>query len=122
EIDHLVWCEQRIHQLGSHTSVLNPLFYSLSFGMGAIAGVISDRVSLGFVAATEDQVCKHLAEHLEQLPTEDGKSRAILQQMLSDEEHHAESALEAGGFRFPAPVKFGMGMLAKVMTKSTYRI
>ncbi|RMR56927.1 Ubiquinone biosynthesis protein COQ7, partial [Pseudomonas syringae pv. syringae] len=122
EIDHLVWCEQRIHQLGSHTSVLNPLFYSLSFGMGAVAGVISDRVSLGFVAATEDQVCKHLAEHLEQLPTEDGKSRAILQQMLSDEEHHAESALEAGGFRFPAPVKFGMSVLAKVMTKSTYRI
>ncbi|GBH14715.1 Demethoxyubiquinone hydroxylase [Pseudomonas syringae pv. actinidiae] len=122
EIDHLVWCEQRIHQLGSHTSVLNPLFYGLSFGIGAVAGVISDRVSLGFVAATEDQVCKHLGEHLEQLPIEDGKSRAILEQMLSDEEHHAESALEAGGFRFPAPIKFGMGVLAKVMTKSTYRI
>ncbi|KPZ29180.1 2-nonaprenyl-3-methyl-6-methoxy-1,4-benzoquinol hydroxylase [Pseudomonas viridiflava] len=122
EIDHLVWCEQRIHQLGSHTSVLNPLFYGLSFGMGAAAGIISDRVSLGFVAATEDQVCKHLSEHLEQLPVEDNKSRAILEQMLSDEEHHAESALEAGGFRFPAPVKFGMSILAKVMTKSTYRI
>ncbi|NVL26939.1 demethoxyubiquinone hydroxylase family protein, partial [Pseudomonas syringae pv. actinidiae] len=107
---------------GSHTSVLNPLFYGLSFGIGAVAGVISDRVSLGFVAATEDQVCKHLGEHLEQLPIEDGKSRAILEQMLSDEEHHAESALEAGGFRFPAPIKFGMGVLAKVMTKSTYRI
>lgn len=122
EIDHLVWCEQRIHQLGSHTSVLNPLFYGLSFGMGAAAGIISDRVSLGFVAATEDQVCKHLSEHLEQLPVEDNKSRAILEQMLSDEEHHAESALEAGGFRFPAPIKFGMSILAKVMTKSTYRI
>ncbi len=122
EIDHLVWCEQRIRQLGSHTSVLNPLFYSLSFGMGAAAGLISDKVSLGFVAATEDQVCKHLSEHLEQLPVEDDKSRAILEQMLSDEEHHAESAREAGGFRFPMPVKFGMGLLAKVMTKSTYRI
>jgi ubiquinone biosynthesis monooxygenase Coq7 len=73
EIDHLVWCEQRIHQLGSHTSVLNPLFYGASFGIGAVAGLISDRISLGFVAATEDQVCKHLNEHLEQLPVEDEK-------------------------------------------------
>ncbi|WP_434679368.1 2-polyprenyl-3-methyl-6-methoxy-1,4-benzoquinone monooxygenase [Pseudomonas sp. R1-18] len=122
EIDHLVWCEQRIRQLGSHTSVLNPVFYGLSFGIGAAAGLISDRISLGFVAATEDQVCKHLNEHLEQIPAEDAKSRAILEQMLNDEEHHAESALHAGGFRFPAPVKFGMSVLAKVMTKSTYRI
>ncbi|MFS2160592.1 2-polyprenyl-3-methyl-6-methoxy-1,4-benzoquinone monooxygenase [Pseudomonas sp. Pseusp122] len=122
EIDHLVWCEQRIHQLGSHTSVLNPLFYGLSFGIGAVAGLISDKVSLGFVAATEDQVCKHLNDHLEQLPPEDEKSRAILEQMRIDEEHHSESALEAGGYRFPAPVKFGMSLLAKVMTKSTYRI
>ncbi|RON76818.1 2-polyprenyl-3-methyl-6-methoxy-1,4-benzoquinone monooxygenase [Pseudomonas fluorescens] len=122
EIDHLVWCEQRIHQLGSHTSVLNPLFYGMSFGIGAVAGLISDKVSLGFVAATEHQVCKHLNEHLEQLPAEDEKSRAILEQMRIDEEHHAESALDAGGFRFPAPVKFGMSLLAKVMTKSTYRI
>ncbi|AMB83930.1 2-octaprenyl-3-methyl-6-methoxy-1,4-benzoquinol hydroxylase [Pseudomonas agarici] len=122
EIDHLAWCEQRIRQLGSRPSVLNPLFYGLSFGIGAAAGLISDKVSLGFVAATEDQVCKHLNEHLEQLPAEDEKSRAILEQMRIDEEHHAESALDAGGFRFPTPVKFGMSLLAKVMTKSTYRI
>ncbi|WP_300731912.1 2-polyprenyl-3-methyl-6-methoxy-1,4-benzoquinone monooxygenase [Pseudomonas sp.] len=122
EIDHLAWCEQRIRQLGSHPSVLNPLFYAMSFGIGAAAGLISDKVSLGFVAATEDQVCKHLNEHLEQLPLEDEKSRAILEQMRIDEEHHAESALSAGGFRFPAPVKFGMSLMAKVMTKSTYRI
>ncbi|WP_341961569.1 2-polyprenyl-3-methyl-6-methoxy-1,4-benzoquinone monooxygenase [Pseudomonas sp. RC10] len=122
EIDHLVWCEQRIRQLGSHTSVLNPLFYGMSFGIGAVAGLISDKVSLGFVAATEDQVCKHLNEHLEQLPIEDEKSRAILQQMRTDEELHAEGAIEAGGYRFPAPVKFGMSLLAKVMTKSTYRV
>ena len=88
----------------------------------AAAGLISDKVSLGFVAATEHQVCKHLDEHLEQLPAEDEKSRAILEQMRIDEEHHAESALDAGGFRFPAPVRFGMSVLAKVMTKSTYRI
>lgn len=122
EIDHLVWCEQRIHQLGSHTSVLNPLFYGMSFGIGAVAGLISDKVSLGFVAATEHQVCKHLEEHLEQIPEEDAKSRAILEQMRIDEELHAENALDAGGYRFPAPVKLGMSLLAKVMTKSTYRI
>ena len=122
EIDHLAWCEQRIRQLGSHPSVLNPLFYGLSFGVGAVAGLISDRVSLGFVAATEDQVCKHLDDHLSQLPAEDEKSRAILQQMRSDEEQHANSALAAGGLRFPAPLKFGMSLLAKVMTKSTYRV
>ncbi|MDR0280045.1 MAG: 2-polyprenyl-3-methyl-6-methoxy-1,4-benzoquinone monooxygenase [Paucimonas sp.] len=122
EIDHLVWCEQRIRQLGSSPSVLNPLFYGMSFGIGAVAGLISDKVSLGFVAATEHQVCKHLDEHLEQIPPEDEKSRAILEQMRIDEEHHADMALDAGGFRFPAPVKFGMSLMAKVMTKSTYRI
>ena len=122
EIDHLAWCEQRIRQLGSQPSVLNPLFYGLSFGIGAVAGLISDKVSLGFVAATEDQVGKHLNEHLQQLPAEDEKSRAILEQMRIDEEHHAEAALDAGGFRFPAPVKLGMSLMAKVMTKSTYRI
>jgi len=122
EIDHLAWCEQRIRQLGSHTSVLNPLFYGLSFGIGASAGLISDRISLGFVAATEDQVCKHLDEHLDQLPAGDEKSRAILEQMRVDEEHHSTAAIEAGGLRFPAPVKFGMSLVSKVMTKATYRI
>ena len=122
EIDHLAWCEQRIRELGSHPSVLNPLFYGLSFGVGAVAGLIGDRVSLGFVAATEDQVVKHLDEHLQQIPAEDRKSRAILQQMKSDEQQHATTALEAGGLNFPAPLKFGMSLLAKVMTKSTYRI
>ncbi|MCW3149600.1 2-polyprenyl-3-methyl-6-methoxy-1,4-benzoquinone monooxygenase [Stutzerimonas stutzeri] len=122
EIDHLAWCEQRIRQLGSHTSVLNPLFYGLSFGIGASAGLISDRISLGFVAATEDQVCKHLDEHLAQLPAEDEKSRAILEQMRVDEAQHSTAAIDAGGLRFPAPVKFGMSLMAKVMTKTTYRV
>ena len=122
EIDHLAWCEQRIRELGSQPSLLNPLFYGLSFGVGAVAGLISDRVSLGFVAATEDQVCKHLDEHLAQIPQEDRKSRAILEQMRIDEEQHSSNALAAGGLRFPAPVKLGMILLAKVMTKSTYRI
>lgn len=122
EIDHLAWCEQRIRQLGSHTSVLNPIFYGLSFGIGASAGLISDRVSLGFVAATEDQVCKHLDDHLGQLPAGDEKSRAILEQMRDDEAQHSTAAIEAGGLRFPAPVKFGMSLVSKVMTKATYRI
>jgi ubiquinone biosynthesis monooxygenase Coq7 len=122
EIDHLAWCEQRIRQLGSHTSVLNPLFYGLSFGIGASSGLISDRISLGFVAATEDQVCKHLDEHLGQLPAGDEKSRAILEQMREDEEQHSTAAIEAGGLRFPAPIKFGMSVVSKVMTKATYRI
>lgn len=122
EVDHLVWCEQRIRELGSQTSLLNPLFYGLSFAIGATAGAISDKVSLGFVAATEDQVCKHLDDHLQQIPEADRKSRAILEQMRIDEEEHATSALDAGGYRFPAPIKFGMSLMAKVMTSSTYRI
>lgn len=122
EIDHLAWCENRIRELGSQPSLLNPLFYGLSFGVGAVAGLISDKVSLGFVAETEDQVCKHLDEHLRQLPAADQRSRAILQQMRIDEAQHANNALDAGAMRFPAPVKLGMSLLAKVMTKSTYRI
>jgi len=122
EVDHLVWCEQRIRELGSQPSLLNPLFYGLSFAIGASAGAISDKVSLGFVAATENQVCKHLDDHLQQIPESDRKSRAILEQMRIDEEEHAISALDAGGYRFPAPIKFTMSLMAKVMTRTTYRI
>ncbi|MNN36206.1 2-nonaprenyl-3-methyl-6-methoxy-1,4-benzoquinol hydroxylase [compost metagenome] len=122
EIDHLAWCEQRIRELGGRPSLLNPLFYGLSFGIGASAGLISDRVSLGFVAATEDQVVKHLDEHLAQLPPGDQRSQAILEQMREDELQHATAALDAGGLRFPAPVKAGMSLLSKVMTRATYRI
>ncbi len=122
EIDHLAWCEERISQLGSHTSVLNPLWYGLSFGIGAGAGLISDRISLGFVAATEDQVCKHLESHLDALPEEDHKSRAVVEQMLVDEAKHAHTALEAGGLRFPGPIKAVMSLVSKAMTKTSYRV
>lgn len=122
EIDHLAWCEERVRELGQRPSVLNPLFYGLSFGMGAAAGLISDRLSLGFVAAVEDQVCKHLDEHLEQLPIVDEKSRAILEQMRIDEEKHSTTAISAGGLKFPKPIKVGMTLLSKVMTKTTYHI
>lgn len=122
EIDHLAWCEQRVKELGENTSRLNPLWYALSFGIGATAGLISDKLSLGFVSATEDQVCKHLESHLEQLPEQDTKSRTIVEKMLEDEAKHARSALEAGGVEFPAPVKGIMSIVSKAMTKTSYRI
>jgi len=122
EIDHLVWCEERLSELGSRTSLLNPAFYAMSFSIGAAAGVAGDKWSLGFVEATEDQVCKHLEDHLEQLPEDEHKSRAILEQMLIDEREHGTKALEAGGQKFPAPVKSLMTVVSKVMTATTYRL
>ena len=122
EEDHLAWCEQRLIELDSHPSYLNPLFYGLSFGLGAVAGAAGDKWSLGFVAATEEQVCNHLRDHLAQLPVHDQKSRAILTQMLSDEEHHGNVALEVGGKPFSQPAKNVMASVAKLMTKTTYRI
>jgi len=122
EIDHLAWCEQRIEALGSHTSLLNPAWYGLSFGIGATAGLISDKVSLGFVAATEQQVCKHLEQHLSELPEHDSQSRAVVEQMLVDEAKHAHAALNAGGAEFPAPIKMIMTLVSKVMTRASYRV
>jgi ubiquinone biosynthesis monooxygenase Coq7 len=122
EIDHLVWCEERLRELDSHTSYLNPLWYGLSFGLGAVAGAIGDEVSLGFVAATEERVCRHLRDHLKQLPEEDRRSRLILQQMLDDEQRHGENALDAGGRDFPQPVKDAMSAVSKLMTESSYRV
>lgn len=122
EIDHLVWCQDRIDALGSHTSYLNPVWYGLSFAIGAGAGLVSDKVSLGFVAATEDQVCKHLQDHLQELPMSDNRSRAVVEQMLEDEARHADMALNAGGYNFPAPVKGLMTLVSKVMTTTSYRI
>lgn len=122
EIDHLVWCEERLNQLGSRTSLLNPVFYAASFSIGAAAGLAGDKWSLGFVAATEDQVCKHLTDHLKELPESDGKSRAILEQMLKDEAEHGSNALAAGGHEFSAAAKKLMAAISKVMTQTTYRI
>ncbi|WP_404296184.1 2-polyprenyl-3-methyl-6-methoxy-1,4-benzoquinone monooxygenase [Halomonas sp.] len=122
EIDHLAWCDERLEELHDRPSLLNPLFYAASFGIGAVAGGVGDRLSLGLVAATEQQMGRHLEEHLVELPSADQRSRAVLRQMAIDEAHHAQLALEAGGARFPAPVKFGMSLMAKVMTKSVYRV
>ena len=122
EIDHLVWCEERLRELDSHPSLLNPAWYAASFALGAVAGAIGDRVSLGFVAATEERVCRHLREHLQELPTCDRKSQLILQQMLEDEERHGNNAIAAGAQEFPQPVKDAMSGVSKLMTTSSYHI
>ena len=122
ENDHLVWCEERLKELGSHPSILNPLFYAGAFMIGAAAGKAGDRWSLGFVAETEHQVVEHLKAHLRRLPAQDQPSRAILEQMKEDEARHATQALEAGGTRLPLPVRALMKGVAKVMTGTTYWI
>jgi len=103
ENDHLDWCERRIEELGGRTSLLNPLWYAGSFAVGALAGLAGDKWSLGFVAETEQQVGEHLEGHLEQMPTQDARSRAILEQMRQDELQHAQQALQAGGEPLPTP-------------------
>lgn len=122
ECDHLNWCEARLDELDSQPSLLNPLWYGMSFGLGALAGYAGDRWSLGFVAETEQQVCRHLDEHLQRLPLEDERSRSILEQMRLDEGRHATSAIEAGAAELPFPVKLAMAGMAKVMKTTAYRI
>lgn len=122
EEDHLAWCEERLRELGSSPSKLNPIFYALSYGMGATAGLVGDKWSLGFVAETEHQVVRHLENHLAQIPMQDTRSRAILEQMREDELKHATLAEEAGGAVLPLPIRLGMTLMSKVMTFSTYRI
>lgn len=122
ECDHLSWCESRLDELDSRPSLLNPLWYGLSFGIGAAAGLAGDKWSLGFVAETEKQVCKHLEDHLQTLPAVDDRSRRILEQMHSDEGKHATLAMEAGAAELPAPVKLAMGLMARVMKATVYRI
>ncbi len=122
ESDHLAWCADRLAELGSRPSVLNPAFYALSYALGALTGVLGDRVSLGFVEATEDQVCKHLASHLQSLPAGDSRSRQIVRAMREDEARHGAEALRAGGAEFPEPVKQAMTLASRLMTETTYRV
>ncbi|MCR4299991.1 MAG: 2-polyprenyl-3-methyl-6-methoxy-1,4-benzoquinone monooxygenase [Sulfuricaulis sp.] len=122
ENDHLAWTEERIRELGGHISYLNPLWYAGSFAIGALAGVIGDKWSLGFVAETEKQVVKHLEGHLQRLPAEDNKSRAILEQMRDDEGRHATVAIESGGAELPEPVRQAMRCASKIMTRTAYWI
>ena len=120
ENDHLAWCESRINELGSHKSLLNPLWYGGSLAIGAIAGLAGDKWSLGFVTETERQVVRHLDTHLALLSEKDQKSRAILEQMKEDEGHHATTALHAGGAELPTPIKKIMALTSKVMTKTAF--
>jgi len=122
ETDHLAWCETRLKELGSRPSLLNPLWYAGSFGIGTLAALLGDRASLGFVAETERQVEGHLKGHLDLLPAGDQRSRAIVEAMRHDEVGHGEKALSAGGARLPGPVRELMRRTARVMTHTAYRI
>ena len=118
ENDHLAWTAERLQELGTHNSRLNPLWYAGSFAIGALAGLVGDKWSLGLVAETEHQVVEHLEGHLHELPPADAKSRAILQQMREDEGQHATTAIEAGAAALPEPVKTLMRLSSKVMTRT----
>ncbi|NCP82713.1 MAG: demethoxyubiquinone hydroxylase family protein [Comamonadaceae bacterium CG_4_9_14_0_8_um_filter_57_21] len=122
ETNHLAWTEQRLKELGDRTSLLNPLWYAGAFGIGLIAGKLGDKVSLGFVVETENQVEAHLDSHLNLLPAGDHASRAIVAQMKDDEARHALNAKELGAVDLPAPVKGLMTAVAKVMTTVAHRV
>lgn len=120
ETDHLAWCESRINELGGRKSVLNPLWYAGSFGLGTLAGLLGDRWNLSFLAETEQQVGAHLASHLDKLSAQDLKTRKIVEQMQQDESEHAATAMALGGKTLPAPIQFGMKFASSIMTKTAY--
>jgi len=122
ETEHLSWTAQRISELGGRVSVLNPFFYAGSFAIGALSGFLGDKWNMGFLAETERQVEGHLDSHLEQLPAQDEKSRAIVAQMKEDEARHADTALALGAAELPEPVKQAMRISSRLMTVSTYRV
>ena len=122
ETDHLAWCGERLQQLASRPSLLNPLWYAGAWTIGAGAGVIGDRLSLGFVVETERQVEAHLGEHLQRLPQQDARSRAIVTRMKDDEARHAEQALAAGARILPSPVPTLMRFASNVMKAVAYRL
>ncbi|MDX1455277.1 MAG: 2-polyprenyl-3-methyl-6-methoxy-1,4-benzoquinone monooxygenase [Gammaproteobacteria bacterium] len=121
EVDHLAWCEERLEELGEGPSKLAPFWYAGSFAIGALAGAIGDKWSLGFVAETEKQVESHLDDHLEKIAEDDTRSRAIIAQMRLDEIHHGDKARAAGAAELPPPVKSLMKLVSKVMTTTAYR-
>ena len=122
ETDHLAWCERRVRDLDSRTSLLAPLWYAGSFAIGALAGLTGDRTSLGFVIETERQVVEHLESHLHELPANDERSRRIVAQMKEDEDRHAGEARRSGGITLPKPIRELMRLTARVMTTTAYRI
>ena len=122
ELDHLSWCNKRLEELNNKPSLLNPIWYGMSFSIGAVAGLIGDNWSLGFVHETEEQVVKHLDGHLDKLSKKDLKTKAVIEQMRIDEEQHSHDALEAGAEILPDEIKNLMSKFAKVMTNSSYHI
>jgi ubiquinone biosynthesis monooxygenase Coq7 len=120
EMDHLAWCEQRLRELNGRTSVLNPAWYAGSFAIGAVAGILGDRTSLGFIAETEKQVEAHLQGHLERLPAADQRSRAIVGQMKHDEAAHGVQAASLGANELPFLLRSAMRLTSRVMTGSSY--
>ena len=122
EFDHLAWCEQRLAELDAGPSLLSPVWYAGAFAIGIASGVLGDRWSLGFIAETEKQVCAHLDSHLDELPDDDAKSRAIVTQMRDEEEEHGENAVAAGAAELPGPIQHLMQLTAKVMTGTAYRV
>ncbi|HET7358743.1 MAG TPA: 2-polyprenyl-3-methyl-6-methoxy-1,4-benzoquinone monooxygenase [Rhodanobacteraceae bacterium] len=122
ETDHLAWCAQRLAELDSRPSLLNPLWYAGSFAIGAAAAAVGDPVSLGFVVETERQVETHLAEHMDRLPVQDARSRAILAQMQADEVRHADAAQARGGAALPPPVPTLMRFASALMKAVAYRL
>ncbi|GAB4562741.1 MAG: 2-polyprenyl-3-methyl-6-methoxy-1,4-benzoquinone monooxygenase [Rhizobacter sp.] len=122
ETDHLAWTQQRLRELNTRPSLLNPLWYAGAFGIGWLAGQVGDKVSLGFVVETEAQVERHLASHLDRLPANDLASRAIVQQMKEDEARHGAQAQQAGASALPAPVRWAMRAAAKVMTSTAHHV
>lgn len=122
EIDHLSWCKDRLDELESKPSALDPFWYAGSFAIGAAAGLAGDGWSLGFLKETENQVEAHLEGHIEKLPPEDARSRAILDQMKIDEAKHAKMAEESGAYDLPRPVRRLMKITAGVMKAVSYRL
>jgi 3-demethoxyubiquinol 3-hydroxylase len=122
ETDHLAWCERRVRDLDSRTSLLAPLWYAGSFAIGALAGLAGDRTSLGFVVETERQVVEHLESHLHRLPEDDERSRRIVAQMKADEDGHAGAAQRGGARELPRPIRELMRRTAQIMTNTAYRV
>lgn len=121
EEDHLAWSAERVRELGGRLSVLNPLWYAGSFALGALAGALGDRWNLAFLAETERQVEEHLSGHLEALPAQDERTRAVVEAMRADEARHRETALGLGAAELPEPVKLAMRFASRVMTTTAYR-
>jgi ubiquinone biosynthesis monooxygenase Coq7 len=122
ENDHLAWCGQRLEELKGRPSLLNPLWYVGSYAIGAAAGALGDRASLGFIAETERQVEAHLREHLDRLSPDDLRSRAILEQMTHDEAQHGAKATSMGGQTLPVPLAMAMRITSQLMTRGSYWI